>query len=231
MALIKSKGNMYDWVDYLHTHLGGRCSHECKYCYVQAMGENKPSIKAKYSGEIRLIEKEFKVNYDKPGTYFIEHMNDLFAENVPYRFIARILSHCNTWPDNTYVFQTKNPERMKFAAFPENVVLGITLETNRLSTINTSNTPLPYDRIDDFKSIKRPKKFITIEPIMQFDINILSEWIIEIHPEFVNIGADSKKSGLPEPTWEEVQALINVLQDNGIEVRQKSNLERLKDKT
>jgi hypothetical protein len=53
-------------------------------------------------------------------------------------------------------------------------------------------------------------------------------WIIKIKPEFVNIGADSKHSKLAEPSWAEVQALIQALKDNGIEVREKSNLERLK---
>ena len=43
-----------------------------------------------------------------------------------------------------------------------------------------------------------------------------------------NIGADSKNSGLPEPTWEEVQELISELEKNNIEVRQKKNLDRLK---
>lgn len=43
-----------------------------------------------------------------------------------------------------------------------------------------------------------------------------------------NIGADSKNSGLPEPTWNEVQELVDILEENNIEVRQKKNLDRLK---
>ena len=99
---------MYPWVDYLHTHMGGKCPHECKYCYVQTM--HRSAIKAKYSGELRLYENEFKANYDKKGVYFIEHMNDLFARGVPTEMVKRILAHCNSWPDNKYIFQTKNPE-------------------------------------------------------------------------------------------------------------------------
>lgn len=229
---VKPDSNMYQgWVDYTHSHLAGKCSHECSYCYVQSMAKRFPAIKERYSGEIRLIEKEFKVNYDKPGTYFIEHMNDLFAYDVPYRFIERILSHCKTWPDNTYVFQTKNPDKLgRFSwRLPKKNLVGITLETNRI-TIAYSKASLPYDRIADFMNVNLSilDKFITIEPIMQFDLDIFSEWITEINPKFINIGADSKNSGLPEPTWEEVQALIDKLRDNGIEVRQKSNLERLK---
>ena len=29
MAITKAVGNMYDWVTHMHTHLAGRCSHEC----------------------------------------------------------------------------------------------------------------------------------------------------------------------------------------------------------
>lgn len=41
------------------------------------------------------------------------------------------------------------------------------------------------------------------------------------------IGADSKHHGLPEPTKEEVLALVKVLEDNGVHVNKKSNLDRL----
>ena len=33
MPLVKSTGNMYSWVDCMHTHLGGECPHKCSYCY------------------------------------------------------------------------------------------------------------------------------------------------------------------------------------------------------
>lgn len=46
-------------------------------------------------------------------------------------------------------------------------------------------------------------------------------------PNFINIGADSKGCGLPEPTGLQVQALIKGIKDLGIEIRVKHNLERL----
>jgi hypothetical protein len=69
---------------------------------------------------------------------------------------------------------------------------------------------------------------ITIEPVMDFDVDILAMWIHEIHPFFVNLGADSKNRGLPEPTREKVMALVAALDEYGIELREKHNLERLK---
>lgn len=32
MSLKKSKGNMYDWVSHTHSHLSGKCGHQCGYC-------------------------------------------------------------------------------------------------------------------------------------------------------------------------------------------------------
>lgn len=108
MSLNKSKGNMYPWVTHTHSHLGGECSHKCTYCYVNDPVRGRP---AKYQGQLRLIEKELTVKYGSGKTLFVEHCNDLLATDVPDEFIRKILNHCWDWPDNIYVWQTKNPER------------------------------------------------------------------------------------------------------------------------
>ena len=74
------------------------------------------------------------------------------------------------------------------------------------------------------------KKFVTIEPILDFEVVALSNWMKFIKPEFINIGADSKRHNLPEPSMEKVQALIDKLTGYGIEIREKHNLERLRKK-
>ena len=67
---------------------------------------------------------------------------------------------------------------------------------------------------------------ISIEPIMDFDLDTFVCWIKNIKPSFVSIGADSKKSGLPEPTSEKIHQLIEKLSDF-TEVKVKANLKRL----
>jgi hypothetical protein len=169
------------------------------------------------------------VNYGSGKTIFIENCNDLFAENVPQEFIYRVLRHCKEYPMNIYVFQTKNPERAFYVGklrWPDNSIIGCTIETNRI-TDEMSNAPIPDDRASWMYKIQG-RKFITIEPIMDFDVDVLSSWIDRIRPEFVNIGADSKGHGLPEPPMEKVYALIEKIKASGIEIREKHNLERLK---
>jgi hypothetical protein len=73
------------------------------------------------------------------------------------------------------------------------------------------------------------KTFITIEPIMDFDVEILTDWIITAQPDFINIGADSKNTGLPEPSAEKIGALIKNIQAAGVPIRKKMNLQRLID--
>lgn len=231
MSLTKAKGNMYPWVTHTHTHLGGECPHKCIYCYVNGFrGRAK-----KYQGELRLIEDEFKVNYGTGKTIFIEHCNDLFAAAVPDDFIVRILEHCREWPSNTYVFQTKNPSRYRafLNIFPPNTIFGTTVETNR-EIPNISNAPAPITRLLDMIALKcmrwkvpTPRIFITIEPVLDFDVDMLALIISKIEPEFLNLGADSKHHNLPEPSQAKIGELVLALKEAGIEIREKHNLQRL----
>jgi DNA repair photolyase len=227
MSLVKSNGNMYDWVTHMHTHLAGACSHRCSYCYVQT---GLAQMSGKYVGPTRLVEKELSVNYGAGKTIFIEHMNDLFAQGVSDVLIANILQHTWRYPENTYVFQTKNTKRAEsfLGEFPFNRLIGTTIETNRdLSAI--SNAPDPRSRargISNFSERGIPT-FITIEPIMDFDIGVMADWIITAKPSFVNIGADSKGCHLPEPSPEKVRDLISAISRAGVEIKKKHNLGRL----
>ena len=121
---------MYSWIDAKWNPTGGRCPHGCSYCYVPEM----PYTQEKYGGEPRLIEKELETDLYKckgktpPMTVFVCNMSDLFAEAIPNDWIYQILAHCNKYPDNTYLFQTKNPHRFKYwlglgstGAFPPNL--------------------------------------------------------------------------------------------------------------
>lgn len=218
---------MYPWVTHTHNHLGGECQHRCTYCYVDSPRFGRPD---RYSGPIRLIEEELSVNYGCGRTIFIECMNDLFAEDVPELFVRKILLHCRNFLGNTYVFQTKNPWGFYdyVNELPIGSLIGTTIETNR-STSRVSAAPIPAMRCAAMCSpaLRLFQRFVTIEPILSFDLDELVEWIVNIAPEFVNIGADSKNHGLPEPTGAEVTALIAALKDRGITVREKQNLKRL----
>jgi len=223
---VKQDSNMYQgWITHTHSHLAGECPHNCRYCYVKKMGGDR------YKGELRLVEEELNINYGKGKKIFIEHMNDLFAKSVPDDFIYKILEHCREYPLNIYIFQTKNPyNALQFIKyFPNKTLFGTTIETNRCP-IGISKAPHPFYRwygISHFKE-HGMKLFITVEPIMDFDV-WFADLLIKAEPDFINIGADSKCCGLPEPSREKIIALIKELKEAGIKVNCKSNLRRLLD--
>ena len=224
MALKKSLGNMYNWVTHMHSHLAGECPHKCSYCYVQ---QNRFGVSPRYKGDPRLIETELDVNYGSGKTIFIEHMNDMFAAPLPAFWIQMILWHCEKYPLNKYVFQTKNPLRaLEFIdAFPRNFMIGTTIESNYI--YRGTQAPIPTERYKGMLGLKDQKTFVTIEPIMDFDVECLSNWIISIKPAFVNIGADSKRCGFIEPSAKKILKLIEKLAENKITIRRKTNLSRL----
>jgi len=217
---------MYSWITHQHCHLGGECPHGCVYCYVNSFPFGRPE---KYKGPLRLIDKEFSVNYGEGKTIFVENCNDLFAEKVPEEFIMRVIGHCRHWPANTYVFQTKNPANYLqwLSLMPPNYILGCTIETNR-NIPKISKAPKTVERARAMNCLTGQRRFITIEPVLDFDVDILADWIRRINPEFLNLGADSKNNNLPEPTIEKIVGLTEKLKEYGIELREKHNLSRLR---
>jgi DNA repair photolyase len=229
MSLKISKGNMYPWVTHMHAHLGGECSHKCSYCYVDNPIGGRLG---KFQGPIRLLKPEFDVKYGSEKAIFIEHCNDLFASDIPDNFIDKIIKHTTHYPKNFYVFQTKNPIRYKdfLDKFPPKCIVGCTIETNR-DMNKISKAPNPFNRYLEMKELSgKIQTFITCEPILDFDIEVLANWIVNIKPVFVNIGADSKNHNLEEPSIEKVMELGKMISDAGIEVKEKRNLDRLRGK-
>jgi len=227
---VNLSSNMYQWLNannnqgYTWNPIGGECMHRCSYCYVRRM----PRLARldKYKGPTRLFEKEF-INLGRDKTIFVCSCTDLFGWWVNLMHIHRIMEHCNKYPENTYFFQTKNPARLKNWLFrlPPKVILGITLESNR--DYHISKAPCPEERVAAFSEYSEDfKSMVSIEPIMDFDLPKFVDWIKYVNPSFVSIGADSKKSNLPEPSASKVKELISAL-EKFTKVYVKKNLRRL----
>lgn len=217
--------NMYEWITEKNINpLRGRCLHECSYCY--ALNSPRPGMKLKYSGPIMLDEKVLKSKVSG-GTRFLCSCNDLFAEGVKEEYITDIINWAAR-QKTTWAVQTKNPKNELFLHLikqtPDNFLVGTTIETNR-DTSEFSKAPHPKDRV------VKGLDYVTIEPIMDFDLLELVEMIKEIEPRFINIGADSRpprQRDLPEPSKPKVLQLIQQL-EQFTEVRQKKNLKRILD--
>ena len=155
---------------------------------------------------------------------------------IDNKWISKVLDRCAEFQDNEYIFQSKNPQRFfnfEFGGGKSRVrqinkfMLGTTIETDNYPEGFQTKAPPISERCMAMRHLLWRKTFITIEPIMKFNLHALIRMIGEIKPEFVTIGADSKGHNLEEPSWKEVQALVYEL-TKFTEIRQKTNLERLR---
>jgi hypothetical protein len=201
------------------------CLFDCVYC--------KPSFQAQ--------AKRQKHNcmdcYNYVPHYHFERLNHMpRAETVfvcgngdisfcePF-FTMEIIERVKRYPARTFYFQSKRPEYFGpfVSIFPTNVILLTTLETNMdIDYERISKAPLPTKRIDQFLQLDYPRKGVTIEPIMDFNLDFVFH-LKSINPEFVWIGFNSrpKQVQIPEPDEEGVLMLIDILKAEGIEVRGK----------
>jgi DNA repair photolyase len=224
VGLRKSKGNMFGWVDFTWNPVKGECPHKCSYCYMNTWGKQSP-IHLDESEFIPLVNSEGK----EGNTIFVCSGTDILADGNPVNWMVKTCVHCRGY-DNTYLFHTKNPAAFRsfHEILPKKSICAITLETNRHYVEIIQNAPAPRQRVDDFFDARVKKKMITVEPILDFDLYIFIEMIATIRPFQVNIGADSGRNNLPEPEWQKIHELIEALKQNGIEVAEKANLNRLR---
>jgi DNA repair photolyase len=216
--LRESKGNMYDWVTHTWNPIKGKCPHDCSYCYMKRWGTLKP---------LRLDEKELETDLGSGNFIFVGSSTDMFAESVPKLWIKKVLDKCCQSYQDGYLFQSKNPSKfMDFLGrYPSNVVFCTTIETNRWYPEIMNNAQSPFDRVGAMREIAYPK-YVTIEPIMDFDLPEMVDLIKECNPIQVNIGADSGHNNLPEPSIDKLLQLIEEL-ETFTTINRKSNLQRI----
>lgn len=141
-------------------------------------------------------------------------------------FIRTVISTVNQGHHKKIYFQSKDPKcfLQYIGDFdPKRTVLLTTLETNRDNGYDLiSSAPVPSARAIAFEKLPWPRKIITIEPVIDFDPEIFMQWIVNIRPEAVWVGYNSKNKNLIEPTNNKLFAFIHKLEVHGFEVRRKT---------
>lgn len=213
--LNESRGNMYEFVTHTWNTVKGECPHGCTYCYMHRWGKQKP---------VHFDEKELKTDLGTGNFIFVGSSCDLFAEDIPEKWIIDTLTHCGKFDQNRYLFQTKNPEGIR-RILPYQSIVCVTLETNRYYPEFMKMSPSPLNRVHEMLKI-RHELFITIEPVMDFDVLDFLDMIKSCSPKQVNIGADSGNNHLPEPSKEKLMDLIDELK-KFTTIHHKRNLSRI----
>jgi len=190
------------------------CEYDCLYCKTSFQAQLKRYGKKNCSScyqyiphthPERLMQKLPKTNYMQ----FIFTCASGDISFCPRNYMEKILERIRQESGKTFLLQTKNPAVLDGMVFPKNMVLGTTIETNRDSGYSVfSRAPLPSQRYQDFLKIRHPLKIVTVEPVMDFDVDVMIDWVENIRPCMIWLGFDSKHTGmLPEPSIDKVRGL------------------------
>ena len=207
------------------------CLFECSYCWARNLALGRLKNKPKYkNGFTPTYHPEDLWRLFRPGQFvFISPMGDIsFASRSQ---IETILARVAQSPKTFFLLQSKNPGvYSKWGLkFPPNLYLGTTIETNR--DYHLTKAPPPILRMMDLARVAHGKRFVSIEPIQDFDKEILVSWMHFLKPEIVEVGADGYRNHLAEPGWAKIEELLVSLREFVPTVVEKKGLERLKDGT
>lgn len=204
---------MFTFITETWNPLGGKCPHACVYCWANVL-KNRYNFK-KYMGKPFIIENELKRNFRDGSFVFACDMTDLLAKNVPNTYIETILAYIKT-QKCFFLLETKNPERyLNFLNhIPLTVYLGTTIESNR-NYPKISKAPSQHNRIKamiTLSFIQQNPLFLSIEPILDFDLDVFVQIIKRIKPWAVAVGYDNYNHKLPEPALAKTMQLIEALE-------------------
>lgn len=193
------------------------CLHDCIYCWGKRLAR-----RLKYDYKPQFIPKRLNIRF-KPGELiFVCDFGDLFGDWVPSEWIEKILDVIKKHKETYFLLLTKNPKRYLEFSFPENVILGATIETDIDNDYGKiSKAPKPSERIALMQKINHKYKMISIEPILDFSRDF-PEQLARINPCAIVIGYDNYNCKLPEPRLEKTLWLIRELEKRGIHVIRKT---------
>lgn len=202
----------------------GPCPYDCSYCWAKSLIKRYGYVK--YQGPTRLDEKAMWKIPDK-GFIFVQDMSDISTLGAQDANI--LMAELKAHPKATYLLLTKNPIWYlnmfgEGVIFPDNIVFGATIETNE--EIKCSQAPSPGARFWGLQHVHTwmpdAKTFISVEPIMEFNLYQMINGILDAKPWAVAVGYDNYRNRLPEPPLEKTRTLIKCLREAGITVYEKT---------
>ena len=209
---MEKKNNMYKLSVEQWSPFAG-CKHDCIYCKSSFQRQLKRWAKKNCPGCYEFTPHTHPERLDQslPRTKYMQFIFTCSSGDIAFcstEYLERIIARIQSEPDKTFLIQSKDPCTFNRVIFPKNVILGTTLETNRgdLSE-GISKAPKPSQRYKDFVKINHPLKMVTIEPVIDFDLYVMIDWVENINPCMVWLGYDSGKNKLPEPKLEKVKNL------------------------
>ena len=172
-----------------------KISEGCKHCYAERLARRLKAMGSpRYRNGFRVTLHPnllgTPLSWRKPQMVFVCSMGDLFHRDVPFEFIRRVFDAMGEAHWHQFQVLTKRAGRLarlsKRLPWPENVWMGVTVETHRY---------LP--RIDSLRQTQARTKFLSLEPLLgplpHLDLGGI-DWVI--------VGGESGPGARPmEPEW------------------------------
>ena len=167
----------------------------CKHCYAEVMARRLQGMgQANYRNGFRLAFHptmiERPLSWRRPQMIFVNSMSDLFHEEVPIAFIARVFDVMRRASWHTFQVLTKRAERLEELCvelhWPDNVWMGVSVEREDFAF-----------RIAHLRKTPARVKFLSLEPLLgplpQLELRGIN-WVI--------VGGESGPASRPmEESW------------------------------
>src|SRR5258708_4713341 len=187
----------------------------CKHCYAETFAERFRGVKGhpyEQGFDLRTVPEKLNepLLWSQPKMVFVNSMSDLFHDEVPSEYIARVARVMQAASWHTFQVLTKRADRLqrllisnelRFAADLDNVWWGVSVEDRKYG--------LP--RIEHLRQIPCAVRFLSVEPLLE-DIGEIDltniDWVIvggesgpgarKMEPEWVdNIHRQCRRTKVP----------------------------------
>lgn len=160
-----TKSNI-EWTEMTWNPVTGctKISQGCKHCYAERMAKRLTAMGSdRYRNGFKVTLHpdllEVPMRWKKPRTVFVNSMSDLFHEDIPDDYIARVFDTMNRCPQHTFQVLTKRAERLPALArrlnWTPNIWMGVSVEDARVA-----------DRIGYLRQTPASVRFLSLEPLI-----------------------------------------------------------------
>lgn len=161
-----SEHSSIEWTDSTWNPVTGctKISPGCKFCYAERLARRLKAMgQDRYRNGFRLTIQadvlELPLRWKKPRNIFVNSMSDLFHQDVPTEYIARVFDVMERAPQHVFQVLTKRSGRLRAVAkqlpWPRNVWMGVSVESAS-----------HVFRIADLAAVPASIRFLSVEPLI-----------------------------------------------------------------
>lgn len=160
------KKTTIEWTEMTWNPVTGctKVSPGCKHCYAETMAKRLVAMGSpRYRAGFKVTLQEDLVDLPRrwlaPRTIFVNSMSDLFHDEIPAEYIARVFRTMAECPQHTFQVLTKRAERLLGIApqldWTPNVWMGVSVENQKYAS-----------RVAYLQQVPAHVRFLSIEPML-----------------------------------------------------------------